>query len=98
AKIRLDDQSLATALSLPRGFHDSLPRSLVLGATWDMTRDGEMSARDYVDFVLATLPGEADSTLLRVLISQLQTSVELYVTSEHRAATARRLARSFREL
>jgi aminopeptidase N len=98
SKIRLDDRSLATALSLPRGFHDSLPRSLVLGATWDMTRDGEMSARDYVDFVLATLPGEADSTLLRVLISQLQTSVELYVTPESRAATARRLASSFREL
>jgi aminopeptidase N len=98
AKIRLDDRSLATALSLPRGFGDSLPRSLVLGATWDMTRDGEMSARDYVDFVLATLPGEADSTLLRVLISQLQTSVELYVTPEHRDATAHRLARAFRGL
>ena len=43
---------LATALSLPRGFADSLPRSLVLGATWDMTRDGEMPARDFVRFVL----------------------------------------------
>ena len=66
AKIRLDERSLATALSLPRGFADSLPRSLVLGATWDMTRDAEMPARDFVRFVLESLPGETDSTLLRV--------------------------------
>ena len=31
AKIRLDERSLATALAHPRGFSDSLPRSLVLG-------------------------------------------------------------------
>ncbi len=73
AKIRLDQDSLRTALSLPRGFQDSLPRSLVLGATWDMTRDAEMSARDFVRFVLETMPGEQDSTL-RVLIGQTSTA------------------------
>ena len=53
--------------TLPRGFQDSLPRSLVLGAAWDMTRDAEMPARDFVRLVLDSLPGETDSTLLRVL-------------------------------
>jgi aminopeptidase N len=97
AKIRLDERSLATALAHPRGFRNSLPRALVLGAAWDMTRDAEMSGRDYVDLVLASLPGEDDSTLLRTLLAQLQTTLLLYVTPERRdealASTAAALRR-----
>ncbi len=98
AKIRLDERSLATALAHPRGFQDSLPRSLVLGATWDMTRDAEMSARDFVRFVLETLPGESDSTLLRVLLGQIVQSARLYVAPEHRADTSALLSSSLRAL
>jgi aminopeptidase N len=87
AKIRLDDRSMATVLANPRGFTSSLPRALVLGAAWDMTRDAEMSARDFCELVLSTLPGELDSTLLRVLLAQLQSAARLYVAPEHRDAT-----------
>ncbi|MEO7447955.1 MAG: ERAP1-like C-terminal domain-containing protein, partial [Humibacillus sp.] len=98
AKIRLDPRSLATALAHPRGFVDSLPRSLVLGATWDMTRDAEMSARDFVRFVLGSLPGETDSTLLRVLVGQAVTATRLYTAPEHRSETAALLGSSLGEL
>lgn len=87
AKIRLDERSLATALAHPRGFTTSLPRALFLASAWDMTRDAEMGARRFVDLVLATLPGESDSTLLRTLIAQLQTAVLAYTAPEHRDAT-----------
>ena len=87
AKIRLDERSLATALAHPRGFTSSLPRSLFLASAWDMTRDAEMGARRFVDVVLDTLPGEADSTLLRTLIAQLQSAVLAYTAPEHREAT-----------
>ncbi len=97
-KIRLDERSLATALSLPRGFQDSLPRSLVLGATWDMTRDGEMPARDFVRFVLESMPGETDSTLLRVLLGQISTAARLYTAPEHRAEVSALLSSSLRSL
>jgi len=97
-KIRLDERSLATALSLPRGFTDSLPRSLVLGATWDMTRDAEMPARDFVRFVLESLPGETDSTLLRVLLGQASTAARLYTAPEHRSEVAALLSSSLRSL
>jgi aminopeptidase N len=86
AKIRLDERSLATALSHPRGFTSSLPRSLVLASMWDMTRDAEMGARRFVDIVLETLPGESDSTLLRTLVAQLQSAVHSYSAPEHREA------------
>ena len=37
AKIRLDQESLTTALNSLRAFTDSLPRTLVWSAAWDMT-------------------------------------------------------------
>jgi aminopeptidase N len=98
AKIRLDERSLATALAHPRGFQDSLPRALVLGAAWDMTRDAEMPGRHFVDLVLASLPGETDSTLLRTLLGQLQTTVLMYTAPEHRAETTSRTVAALREL
>jgi aminopeptidase N len=98
AKIRLDERSTTTVLAHPRGFTDSLPRALVLGAAWDMTRDAEMSARDFCDLVLNTLPGETDSTLLRVLLSQLQTAARLYVAQGHRHANLASVTARLREL
>jgi aminopeptidase N len=98
AKIRLDERSMATILANPRGFTDSLPRALVLGAAWDMTRDAEMSARDFCDLVLNTLPGERDSTLLRVLLDQLQTAARLYVAPAHREGTLASMTARLREL
>src|SRR5829696_675684 len=47
-KVRLDARSLATAVERVADVDDSLPRALCWGAAWDMTRDGEMAARDYV--------------------------------------------------
>jgi aminopeptidase N len=89
AKIRLDERSLATALGHPRGLASSLPRALVLASAWDMTREAEMRARDYGDLVLATLPGESDSTLLQTLLHQLQTAVYRYTDPEAREAIRR---------
>ncbi|CCH76118.1 Aminopeptidase N [Nostocoides japonicum T1-X7] len=98
AKIRLDPRSLATALAHPRGFGDSLPRSLVLGAAWDMTRDAEMRARDFVDLALASLPGESDSTLLRTVLGQIQTAVQSYVEPDHREELRERAVATLRDL
>ena len=98
AKIRLDDPSMATLLAHARGFTSSLPQALVLGAAWDMTRDGEMSARDFCDLVLKALPGESDSTLLRVLLGQLQSAAHLYVAPAKREEALASITGRLREL
>jgi len=85
AKIRLDELSLATALAQPRALVDSLPRSLVLAAAWDMTRDAEMSATDYVRLGLQAIAFETESTLLRILIQQVSTAALTYTVPERRA-------------
>jgi aminopeptidase N len=86
ARIRLDERSRLTAATHLAGFSSSLPRSLVLAAAWDGTRDGEMSARDYVGLVLGYLTHETDSTVVQVLLRQVHAALERYVAPEHRAA------------
>ena len=48
AKIRLDERSLETVVGGLARLDDSLARALCWGAAWDMTRDAEMSATDFV--------------------------------------------------
>ncbi len=88
AKIRLDDASLAVATEHLHAFADSLPRTLVWGAAWDMTRDAEWGARDFVRLVLGNVAHESDSSVVLVLLRQLTTALDLYVAPEHRAEAA----------
>jgi len=83
AKVRLDAQSLATAVEHVAGFSDPLARSMVLTAAWDMTRDGEMPARAFVDLVLNTIGTESESTTVLVLLRQLATTLQLFVHPDH---------------
>ncbi|AIY00671.1 alanine aminopeptidase [Arthrobacter sp. PAMC 25486] len=98
AKIRLDAQSLATAKTHLKDFKDSLPRTLVSASAWDAARDGETPAREYVDFVLATIRYETDSTVIMVLLRQLATALHFYVAPERQLATAVAAADSLWEL
>ena len=58
ATIRLDERSLATLLEHVGDFAESLPRALCWAAAWDMTRDAELAARDYVSLVQRGVGGE----------------------------------------
>jgi aminopeptidase N len=98
AKIRLDDRSFDTAVAHLDGFDSSMPRSLVLGAAWDMTRDAESPARDFVELALAAIAGETDSTVLRILLAQLTTTAHVYVAGENRSDVLRHVTDRLREL
>ena len=60
-KIRLDERSLATVVNGLGTLDDSLARALCWGAAWDMTRDAEMRATDYVALVLSAIGRETDA-------------------------------------
>ncbi|MCW4600878.1 aminopeptidase N [Janibacter hoylei] len=98
AKLRLDERSLATLLAHPTAFADSLPASLALASAWDMTRDGEMAARSYVELVLPVLDGLSDSVLLRALIGQVSTAALTYSSPEHRETTRQQVVAHLAEL
>jgi aminopeptidase N len=84
AKIRLDEQSFATALAKLSSIEDPLARALVWGSVWDATRDGETSGRDFIELVLSNIGEETESTTMMTLLRQLLTVANLYVAPEHR--------------
>ncbi|HWM72178.1 MAG TPA: aminopeptidase N, partial [Nocardioides sp.] len=85
AKIRLDERSLATVVGGLSRLEDSLARALCWGAAWDMTRDAEMSATDYVRLVLANVGSESDAFGTKAVPGYAAMAVHMYAAPEHRA-------------
>jgi aminopeptidase N len=86
AKIRLDPASMATAVAHLSDFTDSLPRTLIWGAAWDMARDAELRAREFVDLVLGNLHSVDDPSVAQTLLRQLASTLLFYVAPEYRTA------------
>ena len=85
AKIRLDERSLATVVGGLSRLDDSLARALCWGAAWDMTRDAEMTATDYVRLVLANVGSETDAFGIKAVPGYAAMTVHTYAAPEHRA-------------
>ena len=92
AKIRLGGRSSATAIAHLGDLDRPMPRALVWGAAWDMTRDAEWSAGDYLALALSGLPAETDIGVVQRVLVQVRTAIELYASPEHRAGYKLRLA------
>lgn len=82
-KVRVDPQSLATAVDHLSDFADPLARSLVLSAAWDMTRDGELPAHQFIELVLGCIGSETESTTVLILLRQLKKTLALYVHPDY---------------
>ncbi|MBX6389450.1 MAG: aminopeptidase N [Frankia sp.] len=91
AKIRLDDRSLATLITDIGRVRDSLPRALCWSAAWDMTRDAELAARDYVSLVLAGVDAEDDIGVVQTLLARAATTLNSYGDPANRKAALRAL-------
>ncbi|MCX4236630.1 aminopeptidase N [Streptomyces ortus] len=86
AKVRLDEQSLAFVTEHLGDFEASLPRALCWASAWDMTRDAELAARDYLSLVLSGIGKESDIGVVQSLHRQVLTAVELYADPNAREA------------
>ncbi|MEV1289706.1 aminopeptidase N [Micromonospora sp. NPDC049679] len=82
AKLRLDERSMATVVQHIGGFESSLARALCWAAAWDMVRDAELAARDYLALVLSGLPSERDINLVTATLRQATTALALYADPE----------------
>ncbi|MGB3481163.1 MAG: aminopeptidase N [Mycobacterium sp.] len=75
---RLDPDSLKTALSRIADIVEPLPRTLVWSAAWEMTREAELKARDFVTLVMSGLHAETEVGVAQRLILQAQTALGSY--------------------
>jgi aminopeptidase N len=96
-KVRLDERSLETLKHHLREIDDPLARALGWGALWDMARDAELRARDYIALSLDNIEGETDAATLESLIVRIQRAVEGFSEPAHRSTVRARLARASRE-
>jgi len=78
AKLRLDERSLTTLRAQIGAIPDSLPRALCWSAAWDMTRDGELAARDWVQLVLSGVDAETETSVVQSLLARVQSALASY--------------------
>ncbi len=76
--LRLDPDSLQTALDRIADIAEPLPRTLVWSAAWEMTRDAELRARDFVALVSGGLHAETEVGVAQRLVLQAQTALASY--------------------
>ncbi|HET8603320.1 MAG TPA: aminopeptidase N [Marmoricola sp.] len=98
AKIRLDERSLATVVGGLSRLDDSLARALCWGAAWDMTRDAEMRASDFVELVLANIGTETDAFGVSRIPGYAAQAVNHLSAPENRPALKAQWERGLRRL
>ncbi|RFU19884.1 aminopeptidase N [Geodermatophilus marinus] len=92
AKLRLDERSLATLQRSIADIPDSLARALCWSAAWDMTRDAELPARDWVGLVLAGVDAETEISVVQSLLARVQSALTSYADPQWAESGWRALA------
>ncbi|GAA4876010.1 aminopeptidase N [Saccharopolyspora cebuensis] len=82
--LRFDPESLATLIDRIADVEESLPRALCWSTAWEMTREAELKARDFVSLVLGTSPeggigAESEIGVVQRVLMQTQTALASYV-------------------
>jgi aminopeptidase N len=98
AKIRLDDHSLRTLVAGIGEFADSLPAALCWAAAWDMCRDAEMAARDYVSLALSGVSAIEDISTAQTVLRQAAASARRFADPAWRETGLLRIAAALRDL
>ncbi|SDL88784.1 aminopeptidase N [Lentzea albidocapillata subsp. violacea] len=96
--MRLDPDSLAALIDHISDIAEPLPRTLCWSAAWEMTREAELKARDFVNLVLGGLGSESEVGVVQRLLLQAQTSLSSYADSSWRAEGWRRFVAKALEL
>ena len=97
AKLKLESTSLETVKKHLRDIEDPLARALIWGALWDMVRDAQLRAREFVSISLDNIDVETDAPTLDTLIARIQTAINTFTTPSNRAVLRNVLAAAARQ-
>jgi aminopeptidase N len=98
AKIRFDNSSIESLKIHIGKIDDSLTRALCWSAAWDMLRDSELAAADFIDIALAGIESESEIATLTTIASQLSTAVELYSNPTKRDSARLKVGNAFEQM
>jgi aminopeptidase N len=85
-KVVLNEDQLAFAHEHLSAFADAMPRSLIWSALWNMTRDGLLPGRRFLDFVDRHAGAESNVGVLSNLLRQTSFVLDYYLDAANRAA------------
>ncbi|RSX55578.1 aminopeptidase N [Bifidobacterium dolichotidis] len=97
-KLRFDAKSLQFALDNLYRFDDALARAVIWLSLWDMTRDGELPAEQFIATSLKALGTEHESTTFRYALQQIATTVWHYTNPAKRTEIAEHVAQELWKL
>ncbi|MFE3023009.1 aminopeptidase N [Nocardia tengchongensis] len=80
--VRLDADSLDTVVARIADIAEPLPRTLAWSAAWEMTRQAEMKARDFVALVQRGVGAETEIGVVQRLLMQANTALGAYTDPE----------------
>ncbi len=96
-KIRLDPRSAATVTNRLGELPGSLQRALCWAASWDMTRDAELPARQFTRLVLGNIGSESEVGVVQGLLGQAMSAINNFADPTHREAPLRSVAEAAHE-
>jgi aminopeptidase N len=91
-KVRFDPISLRTLRRRLGDIEDSLARSVCWTSLWDMARDAELPAREFLELAIRHAPREREIGALERVLAQAQVAINLYGDPGSRDVSADRLA------
>ena len=94
ARVTLDAGSLATLLERRLRLDDELSRAVVWGSLWDMVRNAELRAAEYVDISIRCIDVETDPAVFQSLIFRTFAAFEEYAHPARRGALREAVARA----
>src|SRR5699024_57147 len=90
AKVRFDDNSLETVRArlseLHGGAEEELSRAVIWTALWNMTRDGQWAANEFIDTVLQHAPHEDNTNLMATNFAKAPYAVAHLLSDDRREA------------
>ncbi|MBB5153086.1 aminopeptidase N [Saccharopolyspora phatthalungensis] len=101
--LRFDPESLTTLIDRIGDIEESLPRALCWSTAWEMTREAELKARDFVTLVLGAsaaggIGAESEIGVVQRVLLQTQTALGSYVDTSWQAEGWRRFTARLFEL
>lgn len=95
AKIRLDRHSMSNAITHYGAITDSLARTLIWMAAWDMTRDGELPTREWVTLVKGAINSEPEVSVIGIMLRYTKLAVDSYGNPARRGSYYKELADAY---
>jgi aminopeptidase N len=93
ARVALDSHSFAALKRHGISMDDGLARAVVWGELWDMVRNAELGASEYVETTLGSIDIETDSSVFQPLIFRTFTAFEKYADPTRRGDLREAVAR-----